>query len=384
MGNPVRALVLALALAPAPARAEGRFVLDDHFNVDRRRDRTDWGALDPLEWTAFDRWRARRLARDASPGWRRALREATTREPMGVALACRSPCRKTRDGGTSSVGFKSYLHEGDEVGTGPGGRLWLFLLDGTLALLHPGTSLSLKEVGVGAGGVLFHVRLNRGHVSWIPRSPYGGGDPELGALVERNDAFAGGRSHRLLLVMPNGSVSLDGGGGEFCHPGPGAPSYARVGAGRASAELLPRGLGDGGGEGTALAPGAWYEVAADGAGAAPFADPGLFERRGRAVGAGPAVLLARELLLAKHGRPVLEDAALGDGGRRLWERSGVRLWSDEELGLRLGFLAGETRRLETEALGRTRRLHVDRGGRVRDARACLRPGGEDSGGEDPS
>ena len=325
-----------------------------------------WKMIDPLTWNDFDRWRVGKHLKDADPNWKEKFIDNTRREPIGFVLDCMGKsCFRFRGEVDDKIDTDNELIEGDEINTGNTAHLWAFLLDGTLVHMAPDSSLTLKEINVGERDIFYHVRLNYGKIFWLSRS---GRLPEkvyphLTPLIRESNLFVRGKSHHLLLVMPNGTVSLGDGNAKFSHISF-AHSYVKIIADdvllqlskrEGYATLFYRGLENT--DSFTLKENTWYRVESGGKLAKAISDDAFAQQEQHAIEGIVPALIKRELSLQRRARFLFESPPdkeqLARHGYRLW--SGT-LGSGGELQARRDFLIDHTRRNETLLLARTRRL----------------------------
>ena len=325
----------------------------------------DWKRVDPLSWSDFELWKVGRHIRDENPNWRERLVDNTHRESLGRSIDCiGGDCKRFRGSKGAKIDADNGLVEGDEINTGEGSRLWIFLLDGTLVHMAPKTSLTFKEINVGKHDVFYHVRLNYGRIFWLSRSPSLPTElyTHLIPMVRDNNRFVRGKSHHLLLVMPNGTVALGEGNAEFYHESF-EKSYAKVVTDdillrlprrKGYATFFFRGLENT--DNFTLKENIWHEIDSGGGGIGAVDDDLLSRRLDNPIEDVVLALIKRELLLQRRSR-FLFDASLT---KEQLAKHGYRLWGgmDEpkgELRGRRDFLIDHTRRNETLLLVRTRK-----------------------------
>lgn len=368
----------------------------------RSRSLLKWN--DPNEALDIRRWITERDLRDLEPGWKVRQRLAANPERMGKVISCIGDCRVYRGVYPTRARWLTRIEEGDEIHTGVNSYLWIALIDGALVRVAPESSMSFLEVNVAAEEVFFQARLNQGYVHWQPRTGraqkpmtapetdplflplmdttvnlewfqravyQGQADKEqisfttsplllgyeqqqqaLNALTETNNSFAK-RSHRYLLVSPNGSILAKNIAVTYFY-GVTQKGYFKlnsrdeeeVGERKVpwSAEFLYRGYANDKVE--TLSMENWFTVAPDGRsmnvmGEVP-SDLAVSELMTKRI---PTFMLVRERWLASA-KPFWDDAGKADQLALNW---GYRLWGSELEG-RLAFLKEHTRRLETTSL----------------------------------
>ena len=325
----------------------------------------DWKRVKPLTWNDFERWKVGRRLMDENPAWRERLIDNTHRESLGRTIDCIGDgCSRFRGTTKVKVDTDNDIAEGDEVNTDNDSRLWIFLLDGTLVHMTPNSSLTIKEINIGKKDVFYHARLNYGRILWLSRSPslptqlY----THLIPLVRDSNHFVRGKSHHLLLVMPNGTVALGKGNAEFYHVSFGK-SYAKVVADdvllrlprrKGYATFFYRGLENS--DNFTLKENTWHEIGSRGERVAAIDNAAFPHRPEHAIEDLVLALIKRELLLQSQSQ-FLFDASLS---KEQLAKHGYRLWSgmDEpkgELKARRNFLLEHTRKSETLLLVRTRK-----------------------------
>ncbi len=130
----------------------------------------EWETIKQQEFLDFDRWKVDQDFKDKNPNWRNNWREVREREPVGRVMACVGKCRHYRGVGHSMAQFKSLILEGDEMVLENNSYAWIVLFDGTLVRLAPQTSVTFKEFNWSENTQFHFVRLNGGHMLWLPRS----------------------------------------------------------------------------------------------------------------------------------------------------------------------------------------------------------------------
>ncbi len=352
----------------------------------------------------ISRWIVERDLRDLEPGWKVRQRLAASPERVGKVISCIGDCKIYRGVHPTRARWLSRIEEGDEIHTGVNSYLWAALIDGTLVRIAPESSVGFLEVNIAANEVFFQARLHQGYVHWQPRtgraqktmtapetdplflplmdptvnlewfqravyqgqsdqqqillttSPkllgYEQQQQALNALTATNNSFAN-RSHRYLLVSPNGSVLGQDVALSYFY-GVSKKSYFKlnsrdeeeVGERKTpwTAEFHFRGYANDKVE--PITQGQWFSVEADGRAMEALtgvpSDLAVSELMTKRI---PSFMLVRERWLASA-KPFWDDA---ESAAILAQNWGYRLWG-VELESRLAFLKEYTRRLETTGL----------------------------------
>ncbi|WP_408097063.1 hypothetical protein ACJVC5_18675 [Peredibacter sp. HCB2-198] len=129
-----------------------------------------WSTQDPEEWMDITKWVIEREVKDVTPDWKLRVRQAEHKELVGKILQCKGSCSVFRGSNSAKVQHLSRLLEGDELNTDKDSVAWVYMMDGTLMRLGPGTSVSIQEINFGKGEIFILTRLNRGHIYWNPRA----------------------------------------------------------------------------------------------------------------------------------------------------------------------------------------------------------------------
>lgn len=154
---------LLIFLTLNPLVSEESFIL-------RTSSKINWGKeSNNQNWMNFRQWKIGQNLKDNAPQWKRTLFENTVIEKVGKVLQCIGTCKIYRGMFSHQIQYLSNVFEKDEIQTGEGSYLWVFLFDGTMLRLSPNTSITLREINIGKKSVLYHARLNLGHIFWHHR-----------------------------------------------------------------------------------------------------------------------------------------------------------------------------------------------------------------------
>lgn len=129
-----------------------------------------WSTQDPEEWMDIHKWLVQREIKDKNADWKLRLRREEHRELVGKVIHCFGTCIGFRGTNKTPIQYLSRLEEGDEIQTETDSVLWVYLLDGSLLRLSPGTSLSLQEINLSSDEVFTLMRLNQGHIFYHARN----------------------------------------------------------------------------------------------------------------------------------------------------------------------------------------------------------------------
>jgi hypothetical protein len=378
---------------------------------DRSRSLIRWD--DPEAALDIRRWINERDLRDREPGWKVRQRLAAEPEGVGKIISCIGDCRIYRGLFSSRARWLSRVAEGDEIHTGVNSYVWMALIDGTLVRVAPESSVSMLEVNITPTEVFFQARLNQGYLHWQPRtgrplkpmtapetdplflplmdreanlewfqrsiyrdqpdrqqislttSPdllgYNHQQFALKTLTVANNAFMSARSHRSMLVCPNGTLMLNNVAASLFY-GPTNKSYFKVSTFNDDqegemphpqrVEFFYRGYSNDKAESVAVTGEEWFAISEDGRSMASLAsvppDLAVSELMTKRI---PTFMLVRERWLARA-KAFWDDAAKPDLLAINW---GYRLWG-RELEERVTFLKEYTRRIETTGLRSIERL----------------------------
>ena len=136
----------------------------------QKQSSVDWGHVNLDQFLSFSKWKDLSDERDLVPDWETISNERNHHEMIGKFFQCVGNCRIDRGESFFNPIFKSSLYEGDEVQTIGESYAWLFLFDGTMLRLSPGTSINLNEFNLGIKENFLSIRLNYGNVLWLSRS----------------------------------------------------------------------------------------------------------------------------------------------------------------------------------------------------------------------
>jgi hypothetical protein len=129
-----------------------------------------WSEMDPEDWFSISTWMAERATRDTQPDWKIKLRHFYHKELVGKVLQCKGECSIYRGTKKVLIQHLSRIQEGDEFHTDEKSVAWIFLVDGSLVRLSPGTSVTFHEMNLSLKETFFLLRLNHGHIFWNSRS----------------------------------------------------------------------------------------------------------------------------------------------------------------------------------------------------------------------
>ena len=373
----------------------------------------NWKELNHDSWLNFNTWRDERSKRDKIANWKLKLRQSTYEERFGEIIACIGTCRVFRGPNEIMINASSRIYEGDEVQTLEDSSLWLLSADGTLFRLSAKTSITLNEINFSKRKSLLSMRLNHGHIKSFKRSL---GKFKIQNLSETDSAFyplkilqanreffsreeyskldhfgrqiyltknnlghfsqynklndfLGEKVHssnidsELFIASPNATLKVVNMNIDFFY-GVNSNSILRVKQSVegfklsdkriATAQLMLRGYVNR--ERNDLETNTWYDVDSKGK---EFSETQLgdeFKILDLLVKRVPTIMLAREILIRKHYKHLLnkvEDPSV------FAKKYGYRLWDEEkkkEMSLREKFLFEYTRRVETTNLSSLRKV----------------------------
>ena len=371
----------------------------------QERNTINWKELDSYEWLSFSQWAKDLKEKEASPAWRRRVKEQSYAEIMGRVLKCMGICIKY-DGVNRSISeYRTRLKEGDEFVTDEGSAAWVILIDGTLLRLAGNTSITLNEVNISNDEVLTMIRLNKGFVHFRPRSTkleevldkpetdlgfyplpllkanrefymikeYGEiQDPAqklkyeilqnpghltqyavLNKYIAKNNEFMQKKKSRFYIYSPNASIEAkDHGISMFYEPGSKAvvkieplPNVEEV----SPAKIGLRGFNKK--ELLDLEENSWQEIDEDGRSiSAHTQDVARLEAVEKFSSRIPSIMLAREIWISEYTKDIYKEewdakTLATEYGYRLWNENG-----DGEIDKRLAYVREYIRRLETSNL----------------------------------
>lgn len=130
---------------------------------------TTWGNLPTESFLSFKEWKDESDIRDQVPNWERIIRERDNRELVGRVFQCVGVCRIDRGESFFNGSHRTGIYEGDEFQTFGESYAWVFLLDGTMIRLSPGSSITFNEFNIGVKENFINARVNAGNIVWLSR-----------------------------------------------------------------------------------------------------------------------------------------------------------------------------------------------------------------------
>lgn len=128
-----------------------------------------WDEIDPNEWLDYRLWMQQLALRESQKDWRIKLIEYSNNEKVAKVISCVGTCHLYKGAGKNPLRYKSNIYEGDEVKTDQESYLGLYTMDGGILFISPESSVTFNEINVSSEEVMILLRLNYGHISWIPR-----------------------------------------------------------------------------------------------------------------------------------------------------------------------------------------------------------------------
>lgn len=357
-----------------------------------------WSDLDPEEWLNVNKWITDRAVKDDIPEWKIRLREAGHQELMGKVLTCRGECRVFRGSISVEVQHLSRIHEGDEFETGKDSVAWIYLMDGSLLRVSPGSSFSFHEINFSDKEIFLLTRLNYGHVYWHPREtkdyPHETAPEtdsislpllvreanqehferllfresmemrvaemmnndqaalknqiaELNRLRTANNQYFSQKKSKVMMVAPNATLIGENTSFDFLHVTGGSSWFKKRSVDEGS-ELNLHLRGYAATDVHPITEPIWYEIEKAGRSYHRLHDPRhelqILELLTKRI---KTIELAREIWTQKFTLPVLEVL---DKPEQLARLHGYRHWYESEMSKRFNFLIEYTRRVETTNL----------------------------------
>jgi len=383
----------------------GTLCLDLPLGIAQEQSSTKWGEIKVNNFLSFQDWKEQSDERDLVPGWEAIIKERNHREIVGRFFQCVGNCRIDRGISFFNPNFKTAIYEGDEVKTLGESYAWLFMFDGTMIRLSPESSINFNEINIGIKENFLNARVNAGNILWLSRSElpfeeinaretdvlfnplilpeaipvpdkkkYEEDDlielvterqtilnqyKNLNNLIENNNKFTRGKPTYAFIIAPNITimgpnpsveiVSLLGGKTYLKNR-----SLATLGIknelakDKAVDDIYTQMRGFENAELKKLESDQWQEVDEKGRSITPAIDNLNWLLMGEFITKRiPSLLVARELLLTQYSQFAFQEKV---DPNLLAKNFGYRLWSKDELDLRLDFLKEYFRRIETTNL----------------------------------